>query len=71
MAFDALVMDPGFGSMWLSDVHLCDGVLTGSYLEPIHWNGDESYSEELVAGFPLSCLRKLVRSGAPVGETGS
>lgn len=66
-SFDALVIYPGHGSLWLSDVRLRDGFIEGETWDdtgighpyyPDDWRG-----ESCTMNFPLSCLRKLTSKG--------
>lgn len=56
--YDALVSYPGFGSMWLDNVRLADGYVTGRDLVTV---GD--HEEWMTFNFPVSCVRKVVSRG--------
>jgi hypothetical protein len=58
--FDALVNHPGWGSLWLSDVHLSNRTVVGTATFP-HPLGS-GYYERLTMNFPLSCVRKWERT---------
>lgn len=62
MTFSALVSYPGYGSMWLTDVHLRDGYIVGQgVMNDSLPNSDAS--EYGPYNFPLSCVRKIKREG--------
>lgn len=55
--FDALVNYPGWGSLWLDNVRLRDGVVVGTHLFP--HPASTAHYERLTMSFPLSCVRKV------------
>lgn len=66
---DCLVIEPGHGSLWLSDVRIEDGRVVGvAWDESDRGSGllpDDYTGEPLTMNFPVSCV---LRCATPAGE---
>jgi len=63
--FDALVNHPHVGSVWMTNVRLCDGYVTGDVWDSrmvgfLHIP-DDYRGENVPMNFPVSCVRKIQR----------
>ena len=61
---DALVNHPAFGSLWLEDARVENGVVIGKVWETLSFDYGVTGGEYLTMNFPLTCVRKWVEREA-------